>query len=86
MFIEFWIVCAIATAVVAAVRGGHSLLWLLVGCVLGPIGLLAAILKPSLKSKKPIIAAEREAELEELKRPFREEHNADAISAKPKDE
>ena len=37
MILEFWILCAIVTAVVAAVRGGHSLLWLLIGCLLGPI-------------------------------------------------
>ncbi|AWI60376.1 hypothetical protein [Sinorhizobium fredii] len=85
MIIEFWILCAIATAVVAAVRGGHSLLWLLIGCVLGPIGLLAAILKPSLTSKEPIVAAERQAELDDLKKPFRES-DPDIISTKPKGE
>ncbi|OAP39919.1 hypothetical protein AU381_10265 [Sinorhizobium glycinis] len=85
MIVEFWIFCAIATAVVAAVRGGHSLLWLLIGCVLGPIGLLAAILMPSLKSREPVIAAERQAELDELRKPFRGS-NPDTISAKSKDE
>ncbi|AFL49974.1 hypothetical protein ABIE78_004242 [Sinorhizobium fredii] len=85
MIVEFWVLCAIATAVVAAVRGGHSLLWLLIGCVLGPVGLLAAILKPSLKSKEPIVAAERQAELDELKKPLRES-NPHTISARPKDE
>ena len=85
MIVEFWVVCAIATAVVAAVRGGHSLLWLLIGCVLGPIGLLAAILKPSLKSKELIIAAERQEELYELKKPFRED-SPDTLSAKSRDE
>ncbi|WOS66506.1 hypothetical protein [Sinorhizobium fredii] len=85
MVIEFWIFCAIATAVVAAVRGGHSLLWLLIGCALGPIGLLFAILKPSLKSKVPIVAAERQAELDDLKKPFRES-DPDIISTKPKGE
>ncbi len=85
MIVEFWIFCAIATAVVAAVRGGHSLLWLLIGCVLGPIGLLAAILMPSLKSKEPIAAAERQAELDELRKPLRES-NPGTISAKSKDE
>ncbi|ACP23281.1 hypothetical protein NGR_b18310 (plasmid) [Sinorhizobium fredii NGR234] len=83
MVVEFWIFCAIATAVVAAVRGGHSLLWLLIGCVLGPIGLLAAILKPSLKSGEPIVAAERQAELGELRKPARD---PDSISAKRKGE
>ncbi|TCN33216.1 hypothetical protein [Sinorhizobium americanum] len=85
MIVEFWIFCAIATAVVAAVRGGHSLLWLLIGCVMGPLGLLAAILKPSLKSSEPIVAAERQAELDDMKKPLRG-GDRDTISAKRRNE
>ncbi|APG94966.1 hypothetical protein [Sinorhizobium americanum] len=85
MIVEFWIFCAIATAVVAAVRGGHSLLWLLIGCVLGPVGLLAAILKSSLKSSEPIVAAERQAELDDMKKPLRG-GDRDTISAKRRNE
>lgn len=54
MILEFWILCAIATAVIAAVRGGHSLFWLLIGCILGPIGIVAAIFVPSLKIEGPV--------------------------------
>ncbi|ASY59641.1 hypothetical protein [Sinorhizobium sp. CCBAU 05631] len=85
MIVEFWIFCAIATAVVAAVRGGHSLLWLIIGCVLGPVGPVVAILKPSLKSNEPIVAAERQAELDEMKGPLRG-NERDTISAKPRDD
>ncbi|WP_027997532.1 hypothetical protein [Sinorhizobium arboris] len=84
MILEFWILCAIVTAVVAAVRGGHSLLWLLIGCILGPIGVLAAIFVPSLKSKDPKVAAIRQTEVEELAKPLRES-DTKTVSAKPKD-
>nr|ADP06579.1 hypothetical protein SM_b20952 [Sinorhizobium meliloti] len=84
MIIEFWILCAIVTAVVAAVRGGHSLLWLLIGCLLGPIGILAAIFVPSLKSRNPSVAAKRQSEIDELAKPLRESESK-TVSAKPKD-
>ncbi|MDX0434004.1 hypothetical protein [Sinorhizobium medicae] len=84
MILEFWILCAIATAVIAAVRGGHSLFWLLIGCILGPIGIVAAIFVPSLKSKDPSVAAKRQGEVDELARPLRET-DTKAVSVKSKD-
>jgi hypothetical protein len=83
MIIEFWILCAIGTAVVAAIRGGHSLRWLLIGCILGPVGILAAIFMPSLKSKEPDIAAKRQNEIDELTKPLRES-DTKTVSAKSK--
>ncbi|MCA1366870.1 hypothetical protein I6F15_05575 [Bradyrhizobium sp. BRP14] len=70
MIVEFWILCAIGTAVIAAIRGGHSLRWLLIGCILGPVGVLAAIFMPSLKSKEPDVAAKRQIEIDELTKPL----------------
>ncbi|WEX75469.1 hypothetical protein PYH37_000886 [Sinorhizobium numidicum] len=85
MIIEIWILCAIVTAVIAAMRGGHSLRWLLIGCILGPLGIAAAVLMPSLKSREPRVAAERQAEIDEMTRPFRE-NETKTISVKPKDQ
>ena len=85
MIIELWILCAIVTAVIAAVRGGHSLRWLLIGCILGPIGVLAAVLIPSLKSKEPEVAARRQSEVDEMTKPLRES-DTKTSSAKPNDQ
>ncbi|MQW89459.1 hypothetical protein [Sinorhizobium saheli] len=85
MIIELWILCAIVTAVIATVRGGHSLRWLLIGCILGPIGVLAAVLMPSLKSKEPEVAARRQSEVDEMTKPLRES-DTKTISAKPNDQ
>ncbi|WP_026615124.1 hypothetical protein [Ensifer aridi] len=70
MIVELWILCAIGTAVIAAIRGGHSLRWLLIGCILGPVGVLGAIFMPSLKSKEPDVAAKRQIEIDELTKPL----------------
>jgi hypothetical protein len=42
MWVIIWIVCAVATAIVAANKGRQGLGWLCLGAVLGPIALLLA--------------------------------------------
>ncbi|WP_081162555.1 hypothetical protein [Ensifer aridi] len=83
MIAELWILCAIGTAVIAAIRGGHSLRWLLIGCILGPVGVLAAIFMPSLKSKEPDVAAKRQIEIDELTKPL-QGSDTKTVSAKSK--
>lgn len=83
MIVEFWILCAIGTAVIAAIRGGHSLRWLLIGCIFGPVGVLAAIFMPSLKSKEPDVAATRQIEIDELTKPL-QGSDTKTVSAKSK--
>ncbi|WP_331376900.1 hypothetical protein [Sinorhizobium chiapasense] len=80
MIVEIWILCSIVTAVVAALRGGHSLRWLLIGCVLGPIGIIAALLMPSLKSEDKAVAEKRK-DAEEIARPLLESETR-TVSAK----
>ncbi|MDK1374655.1 MULTISPECIES: hypothetical protein [unclassified Sinorhizobium] len=81
MIVEIWILCSIVTAVVAALRGGHSLRWLLIGCVLGPIGIIVALLMPSVKSEDKAVAEKRKDEAEEIARPLLESETP-TVSAK----
>ncbi|MCA1407565.1 hypothetical protein I6F26_23260 [Ensifer sp. IC3342] len=85
MIIEIWILCSIVTAVVAALRGGHSLRWLLIGCVLGPIGIIVALLMPSLKSEDKAVAEKRKDDAEEIARPLLENETR-IVSAKHDDD
>ncbi len=39
----FWLICGIATAVIASSKGRDGFGWFLIGCLLGPIGLLMSI-------------------------------------------
>ena len=43
VFILFWIVCGIASAVIASSKGRDGGAWALLGFILGPIGVLMAI-------------------------------------------
>ncbi|MCZ4089115.1 hypothetical protein [Sinorhizobium psoraleae] len=85
MIVEIWILCSIVTAVVAALRGGHSLRWLLIGCVLGPVGIIVALLMPSLKSENRAAAAEQNGNAENSARPLLEDE-AHTVSAKQDDD
>ncbi|WFU51466.1 hypothetical protein [Sinorhizobium terangae] len=85
MIVEIWILCSIVTAVVAALRGGHSLRWLLIGCVLGPIGIIVALLMPTLKSRDRGVAESREDDAEEVAGSLLENETR-TVSAKHDDE
>ena len=48
-FVLLWIICGIASGVIASAKGRSGLGWALVGFFLGPIGLLTAGFMPSIK-------------------------------------
>lgn len=52
------VVCAILTAHIGASKGGHQGAWLLIGFLLGPIGLIAALLKSPEQIRRPMVVSE----------------------------
>jgi hypothetical protein len=68
IFILIWIVCGIASAVIASNRGASGCLWFGLGVLLGPIGLAASFV--SGKGQRPCPFCRKNIHAEATKCPY----------------
>jgi hypothetical protein len=48
-----WLICALVTSLIAAAKGRSWSDWFLLGCVLGPVGMVVISLKPAIHRRAP---------------------------------
>jgi hypothetical protein len=48
-----WLICALVTSLIAAAKGRSWSDWFLLGCVLGPVGIVVISLKPAIHRRAP---------------------------------